>query len=424
MGMDILPTLLSTSFTTKTALTILPQLLLGQTVNATVTARQPNNTLILQINNQQIEAKTNTDKPINIGEQLKLFVEKKGDPTVLRVIQQNVPEAVIENRQQLLRENLPKQQSMEKLTQLISQITNNTKNVVKALPVPIEKQMQKLIENLPTKSNLKNETQLKTVIKNSGIFLETKLISEVFNKKTLNKPESNKSSITLVQTNQNPITKDLKANLLQLAASITKYKQSSMMPENPVFKASPEFFPSKTSRPVTTKATVENTVRYIDISSKIDLETVSKQIESSIARIEVNQSKAIVTNDNPIANWSVEIPVKDKQDIDLLKLDIQTDKDPDNENNENQVWTVNLRINFENIGAVSARLSLYDKEISATLWSEDESINNLINNYLPSLEKQISRCGLLLGKIECLETAPPELTEQNTSANELINISV
>ena len=115
--------------------------------------------------------------------------------------------------------------------------------------------------------------------------------------------------------------------------------------------------------------------------------------------------------------------MKDKHDIDLLKLGIHSDKDSKSENESAQLWTVNLNIIFENIGSLSAKVSLIDKEVSATLWSENNDLNELINNHLPKLNKQIERCGLSAGKIVCLEGAPSE-QENELPMNNLINISV
>ncbi|MCZ6804593.1 MAG: flagellar hook-length control protein FliK [Proteobacteria bacterium] len=96
----------------------------------------------------------------------------------------------------------------------------------------------------------------------------------------------------------------------------------------------------------------------------------------------------------------------------MLKLDIQAERDLKSDNEDERLWTVNININFENIGSVFARLSILDKEISATLWSENETLNNLIDSNLP-----------LLGKIVCMKGSPVE-QENPLLANNLINISV
>lgn len=417
--MDIQP-VLSTPLTAKATQVDLSQWLLGRMLNATVTGRKSADTLILQIQNQQIEAKTNPDKLINIGDQLKLVVAKQGDPIVLRVLQQDVSKLTHEIKQLLLRENMPKQASMKKLTAVLSQISNNIKEVIKSLPAPIEQQFKKLIEHLPVKSSLNNEAGLKAAIKDSGILLESKLLTELNNKNKLGELSKNVTPASK-QTQHQTIAKDLKTNLLQLSDVITKYKQGTKIQENNFTKQTQIAPFIETVKKTTSRS--ENTARAINLALKVDAETISKQIESSLARIEVNQSKAIVTHDNQTPIWSIEMPVKDKLDIDLLKLNIQADQDSQSSHEKERLWTANLKIDFENIGSVSAKLSIIDKEVNASLWSENNILNKLINDNLPLFNKQIERCGLSTGKIVCLEQAPVEQKTQLPD-NNLINITI
>ncbi|GEM_PF-2751462 len=419
---------LPTPLPVKATQTNLSQWLLGQVLNATVAGRKSADTLILQIQNLRIEAKTNPDKVINIGQQLKLVVAKLGDPVVLRVLPQDSAKVINEIKQQLLRESIPKQASMEKLTATLNQISNNVREVIKFLPVPIEQQFKKLIEHLPTKTNLNNEAGLKAAIKNSGIFFESKFLTEISNKNNFDNLLKTTEQITKQTTNQilnqtphQATTKDLKANLLLVSDVINKYKQPEQIQAGNLIKQTqiiPFLAPAKKST-----ANSGNNAKETDLDLKIDIKTVHKQIESSIARIEINQSKAIITHDNQTPILSIEIPVKDKQDIDLVKLDIQADEDSKSKNEKEQLWTANLKIDFENTGTVLARLSVIDKEVNATLWSENKTLNALINNNLFLLNNQIERCGLSAGKIVCLEEAPVEQKTQ-FSDNNLINITI
>jgi Flagellar hook-length control protein FliK len=424
--MDIQSSLLSTPLPVKATQLNLSQWLVGHILNATVTGRKSADTLVLQIQNQQVEAKTTADKTIIPGDQLKLVVAKKGDPVVLKVLEQTSPKVIHDIKQQILRENIPKQAGMEKLTSILSQVSSNVREAIKFLPAPIEQQFKKLIEHLPTKTNLNNEAGLKSAIKNSGIFLESKLLAEVIKQSNPDKlpkiaAQSLKQPSTQPLSQNQTIVKDLKTNLLQLSEVIGKYKQSTSIKEINLPKLTQMISPTDVAKTSPTKA--ENTSKVINLALKLDAETISKQIESSIARIEVNQSKAIVTHDNQTPVWTVEMPVKDKQDIDLLQLNIQADKDSKSNNEKDKLWTVNIKIDFENIGSVSAKLSIIDKEVNATLWSESEILSGLINNNLGYLNNQIERQGLSTGKIVCLDEMPITKKEQVSDIN-LINIKI
>lgn len=433
--MDIQPLILSTSPTplsVKTAQLNLSQLLLGQILNAAVVSKKSSELFVLQIGNQQIEAKTDKGNPLNIGEQLKLIVEKQGEPVTLRVLQQSSAKVVYEAKQQLLRESMPKQAGMEKLTNVLNLVSKNIKDVIKSLPAPIEQQFKKLIEQLPVKNNINNETGLKTAIKNSGIFLEAKLLidanrkSESLLKTTSRTTQASKqrSSQTQNLAQHLEITKDLKTNLLQLSDVISKYKQSIKTRETikeAIFVKQAQMASSETTENNLTKTNSSN--KAADPALKLETEMLSKHIESSIARIEVNQSKAIITHDNLTPLWSIEMPVKDKQDIDLLKLNIQADRDSKSNEEKQQRWTTDLKITFENVGTISAKLSVINKEVNATLWSDNETLNDLINNNLSLLNKQIEKCGLSTGNIVCRQEAPFEQIIPQT-ANNLINITI
>jgi hypothetical protein len=343
---------------------------------------------------------------------------------------------VHETKQQLLRESIPKQAGMEKLTAMLNQVSSNVKEAVKLLPAPIEQQFKKLIEHLPAKTSLNNELGLKTAIKDSGIFLEAKLLAETIIKKSpeqlLNHAGQSAKSITgqstgliTPHTSTLDIAKDLKTNLLQLSDVINKYKQQ-VENQNSSFPKQGQLTPMLEATK-NAAAKTKNSTKTMNMALKLDAETVNKQIESSIARIEVNQSKAIVTHDNQAPLWSVELPVKDKQDIDLLRLNIKADRDSKSSNEKEQLWTAHIKIDFENLGAVSARVSLIDKEVNATLWSENQTLNNLINDNLFLLDKQIERCGLSTGNIICIEETPVENKEafkKHIFGSNLINIAI
>ena len=305
------------------------------------------------------------------------------------------------------------------------------------MPAPIEQQIKKLIEHLPEKNNLKNESGLKTAIKNSGIFLEAKLLTEAFNKNgnklntafKIHRQASQKTSSQLLKPQQLELAKDLKANLLRLSDSINKYKADSspgntssdvvlIKPSHTSFQASSIEIANKNI--ANTKGAV---IKAAEPSLKAEIETLNKQIESSVARIEVNQSKAVISYDNQSPLWSIEMPVKDEKDIDLLKLNIQADKDPGNDDKKSQLWSTDLKITFENIGTLSAKLSIIDKEVNATLWSDNEILNNLIADNLAVLNEKIEFHGLTTGKLTCLKQAPVEQDVSNTN-NNLISITI
>lgn len=425
----------------KSAQLNLSRLFIGQLLTASVIERKPSNTLILKVGNQLLEARATLNKMLNVGDQLKLIVEKQDNPTTLRVVHHDSKIIAQETKQQLLREAIPKQAGLEKLTTLLSQVSKNIKSSMQ-MPVSIEQRFKRLIHQLPEKSSLKNESGLRIAIKNSGIFLEAKLLTEALNRdnnklKTANQasqkvssqllnPTSNQS---LLQPQKLELAKDLKANLLQLSAAADKYKAGSppgkTSSDNILIKSS-QASSHTPSIEIANKSAVSAKGAVINASEpalKAEIEILNKLIESSVARIEVNQSKAVVSYDNQSPLWSIEMPVKDEKEIDLLKLTIHKDKEPNNDDTKSSPWTTDLKITFENIGSLSAKLSIIDKEVNVTLWSDNEILNNLANSNLAALNKKIELHGLTTGKITCLKGAPVERDVSQTN-NNLISITI
>lgn len=425
--MEIQSALLKNLLSVKTVQTNLSQFLLGQILTAKVLDRKSPNTAILEINQQRVEVKTNPDRPVQVGEQLKLLVEKQSSPTLLRVLNNERSILLQESKQQLLRLAVPKQASMEKMSALLTQFSNTLKQTNNVLPAPIESQIKKFIQQLPTKENVKTPAGLKTFIKDSGLLLESKLMDEVSNKpKTNNQTQADKQQP--VQSQQRPLSpivqKDLKANLLQVSNVITKHKPGNQKPET-TFSKLPQAFPIATiiKKPVlNTKTPVEQFVRANEPNMKLDVETISKQIESAVARIEVNQARIVTTNETQVPVWTIESPIKDNPDHDSLRLEIQPDNTNESDNEKQNGWTVNLKIDFERLGSISAKISLLDKEITASLWSENNTFADLINENLNVLDKQIERAGLTVNKLTCLENGPIE--QESLSVDKLVNIKV
>lgn len=432
--MDIQLSVQSSAISVKTAQLNFSQWFLGQILNATVIGKKSADTLLLKIGNQEVEANDNKRNSIPIGERLKLVVEKNDTPVILRVIQQKTIKEFHDIKQSLLRESIPKQAGMDKLTTILNKVVSSNNETIKQFPAPIEQQFKKIIDSLPSKSNLTNGLDLKTTIKNSGLFLEEKLLTEVLRKKpevlvkNIELPGKTNSEKPLLPASTRPqtplnhqaIKSDFKANLMQFTSALSNYLQHSEN-ENNILNRQLSFIDSKSEKNVMTKDKLN--LKAMESLLKTNTEFVSKQIEASIARIEVNQSKIMVTHDNQSLLWSVEIPVKDKEDIDLLKLNIEADKESNKNNGEQQLWKSSLKINFVNIGSIAANLSILNNEVNVTLWSENEDLNALIHDNLYLLDERIERCGLATGKIICLNHEPtkpfPILNENN-----LINITI
>ena len=159
----------------------------------------------------------------------------------------------------------------------------------------------------------------------------------------------------------------------------------------------------------------------LEHATKLDSSQLLKQLESSLARVENNQARSITTESNPLPHWRFEIPVSDNNDVDLLKLDLHKEH-KDREGALDTNWTINIEIDFQDIGRFCARLSCHQDDMRVSLWTEHAALAGIIDKHLDKLHKQLSIHGINNAVIE-LQTHKPAYAE-STMPHNLINISL
>lgn len=404
--------------------------LVGKLLNASVVERRPGNTLLLKVQDQLIEARSQQPVALKPGEKLTLKVMDNGNPAILKVVQQNPP-SNFQLQQQLLRETLPRQAGLEKMNAVLKQVQVKAQGVVAALPAPVKKQLQKLIDTLPTPKSLNTGQGVKSALTDSGLFLEAKLLSQA-------KPQPPAAALARAPIQQVPVLPgtDLKANLLQLARVI-KQAQPATQVATTTASVSPKVahalvsevagvtkkYSTSGAAAVTTTQTAAHNRQSAPVPlviKQVDVEQLGKQVEAALARIETNQARAIVTDGQPLTGWSFEIPVKDQDELDLVKLDLEQRKNND-ENEETQGnWTVNLRIEFESGGNLSARVSMFVSEMNVALWSHENNIDELIATNLNRLDERLHNKGLQLKQVQHIQLLEEKSGPQQET--NLINI--
>lgn len=404
--------------------------LVGKLLNASVVERRPGNTLLLKVQDQLIEARSQQPVALKPGEKLTLKVMDNGNPAILKVVQQNPPSS-FQLQQQLLRETLPRQAGLEKMNAVLKQVQVKAQGVVAALPAPVKKQLQKLIDTLPTPKSLNTGQGVKSALTDSGLFLEAKLLSQA-------KPQPPAAALARAPIQQVPVLPgtDLKANLLQLARVI-KQAQPATQVATTSASVSPQVahalvsevagvtkkYSTTGAAAVTTTQTAAHNRQSAPVPlviKQVDVEQLGKHVEAALARIETNQARAIVTDGQPLTGWSFEIPVKDQDELDLVKLDLEQRKNND-ENEETQGnWTVNLRIEFESGGNLSARVSMFVSEMNVALWSHENNIDELIATNLNRLDERLHNKGLQLKQVQHIQLLEEKSGPQQET--NLINI--
>lgn len=326
----------------------LSQLQPGTALNAVVIDKLGENSFILKLSNGLL-LQAQTSLLLALGQVLKLEVIKSGELPELKIV---VPQPAFPEEKtvimQALRQYLPKQQNLADFAMAIRQFTSLSSGKSDTVNTAIHD----VLDALMTKDELISAEGLKTGISNSGVFLEAKLAN-------LLSPQG-----------------DLKAHLLTLADTLQK-----------------------------TQITDADKSIGTSLDESIDQDkALFNKTEGAIARIVLDQLASLPKNDDPQINWQIEIPYTDGDHTNSVKLKINRDEKPSDENNQPN-WSVVLELNPPSMGTLHSKISLMDGMIDTYFWSDQQSITSLVQEQIEILTIRYKEAGLSVGKLNVLEGA-------------------
>lgn len=412
----------------------------GQQVTARVTSVPTAGTVNLSINGASIQAQTMM--ALRSGESLQLQVAQVEPRVVLKV----VPQAPGADRvQQALRTALPRQLPLVEIVanlKLLSQ--GNTTSAT--LPSQVQQAAQEIVANLPQASTLTSAEAVKQALLRAGPFLEAALLKSGPDLKQL--PMSDFKAGLL----------NLRAVLSQALSELTLAARSTVSapPANPAPTA-PNSTPNASSNPAFRPAqvmaqgiaqgaqgTAQSTAQGITPGVTQDMPQIPgrptaansapalpggtpqgqqqpslttitatgealgellRQTEGAIARTELHQLVALADNDTARAAWSVELPIRDGEDVDVLQLLIERRPAGPGEQGEGEA-SVAVALNLEELGEVYAHLALCGGRLKVVFWAERESTVGNVRDNLDLLVERLERAGLSPEPISCHHGAP------------------
>jgi hypothetical protein len=307
-----------------------------------------NGTVQLRIGTNTLEARTAL--PVRPGDMLQLKVESAGQPVVLRALMPANPEQAV--LQQALRAVLPRAGDIAPLLMQLAQLARAPAG---SMPAPLAALARQLLASLPEARTLTDAGQIKAALQRSGVFLESSLARHGA-----------------------PAPQDLKAALLVLKAQLPVGGAPTNTPHTPL----PE-----------TAAT---------------LPALAKQLDAALARVELNQLNSIPTENRPVSPLVVELPLRDGDRADLLRLQVEPEaraaagKAP-------SAWTVWLSFAPGDLGQVHCRLTVAGEQVSANFWTERDTTAQLFQRHMTDLEAGLRRADLMPGHLGCQPGEPPRV---------------
>ncbi len=368
---------------TKDLAALLPQLQLGNSLGAVVTAKLAENSFLLTLSSgQTLRAQTPT--VLELGQTLKLEVVKVGAIPELKIISPELgmqPEtaAVL----QALRQFLPKQENLTDFAVTLRQMANLTSGKTDTVSTAINE----VLGALPSKDDLVSVEGLKQGVSNSGVFLEAKLV------------------------NQLPPQGDLKGHLLTLANALQNIQADQHDKGNVLNTA---VAPTVELKQVTNSGQAERLPEALSQTIEKD-NTLLNKTEGAIARIVVDQLASLPKSGEQQNIWQIQIPYIDGQHTDTVQLAISRENKP-NPNSEKANWSVELELNPPGLGKLHSRISLVDDRIDTYFWSQQQALTALVQDNLTHLADSYTQAGLAVGKLNALEGAATHTKTSDISA--------
>ena len=111
--------------------------------------------------------------------------------------------------------------------------------------------------------------------------------------------------------------------------------------------------------------------------------------------------------------WQFELPIQHAHGFDSFLVRLEQEDGAERDRQGGQIWRLSLNFDLEPIGPITARLTVQEKNVSASFTAEKSQSAKLISERLHLLDEAMTRAGLNVthlsaqeGKEEPMEPAP------------------
>jgi len=390
----------------------------GQILQALVIKATPEQMLI-NIQGTQANVVRPPALPLYPGDRLQLEVLKNATPPQLKLLEVQPAATTIINR--AMRASLPRQQALAPLLANIEYLSRNPA-ATNQLNRAVRSAAQQLYYQLPTAENLRQPAALKQALEFSGPFFEHNLLASQQTTGLNIQQDTRISLLRLATQLQHYIaretgqTRPTRQPQLSTAGGTTGSQPGSASPSQqatlPISAGNPRAQPA-----VAASLTQTSPLRAA--------EQLLQQTEGVLARLHIHQLHHLKSEETGRLGWSMELPVRSEQGINLFDLRIQRENHPgtpgsdeDGQADRQQAdprWSVRLAFDLQGLGPVQAVIALQQEQIAVHFHAEKEQTSALFNQYLDTLGSRLRHAGLEVAGIDCRQGQPEPAAEATGS---------
>lgn len=312
------------------------------------------------------------------------------------------------------------------------------------IPASVQQALKTLADQLRSPQQLSNPKLLPLIVRNSGVFFENKLASQIVDTGVLPKgnPPTGSSPIGPDGSLTNRLTtQDLKGALLQL---LHRVKQE--LPANSGRDPSAPLGPSSAAQSTYPGAATTAHVTQVqqsalpvslpdllqlmrfpqrperELSDKVLrnqlLMLLHQQTLGSLAKIQLQQVQTLshqqsqTDSAQPTQSWVFDVPVRHGQEVHNLEIKLQQDWVDEGEGENKggvkvRQWSVTLSFDLPDAGGFYAQLIVINETLSVKLWAEQQTTLSEARLKLDNLHEQLSTQGIVVKQLQCVQGKPP-----------------
>ncbi len=360
-------------------------LYLGQALKAVVLTPLNNGEVTININGQNINAKTS--QQFTPGETLNVKVINTEDEIVLQVQQQSQNTSGLQKTilQNALLQALPKQAPPTNLLENLEQLVQNSQMAkTDKLPPAIMQQIRTLLATIPALTQLPQ--QLSKAINQSGVFLESSLLQ------------------WQPGMPSEPLQTDFKAQYLKLLNSLPiEFKNSFLLnansntqDANPTLQKEALPLPGAIPQPLHKDAVLN----LADKSPETIQTLIHEQVNQALSRITANQVTHLTQNTQMDDNKTgflimMDIPIKTPEnDIDVIPLMIKQRKATATQETQ---WSFSFAVSLSELGDMQGTVTLNGNDVNVKINTEKQETIATLHEYQGDMESLLKELGLNLG---------------------------
>ncbi|MDT8370554.1 MAG: flagellar hook-length control protein FliK [Gammaproteobacteria bacterium] len=319
------------------------------------------------------------------------------------------------------------------------------------VPESVKHEIQSLLRHTLDKSALTEGHAFKQALINSGVFTEKQLMSEPVTIKQDFKANIIKLMVVLKTvidqgnlTNNDEVRSLLNKLPAQVQSALASTGRRTPQQLLSVLLSSANRLPIETALSPSVSPIISDPKQAVLLAQLIT-NSLNKQLQTTISQLQMmmrdmvgvhnklllNQMAMLKEPDSATtmtqASWLFDLPIKDKQNLDLVQLKIDRDKDHlQSEQQGEDIWNVQLRLDTQNLGPLEATLTLDQQDLKIVFRAERASSAGLLEQNLGLLQQALVKMDVTISHISCScgEVSQRSLTESAIQSSSLLDVLV